>query len=399
MIRLAEDRLFDGFGPCQQAAGRQPRSVRIDLPSDSSGTRRLVRAQCPETPGVYGMIDTAGELFYVGKAKALQRRVLSYFFSRQDDSKAQRIAREAKQLIWEPAPHEFAALLRELELIRRWLPRLNVRDRPRRSGLGYICVGRSPAPYAYLAAQPPRHERRVFGPLPVNRGLRRMVRRLNDFFQLRDCPERVPIAFQDEPELFPQDRRAACLRYDVGTCLAPCAAECSTRQYADRVRAAVAFLRGGDASVVDQLEARMHVASAERRFELAATLRDAWQDLSGLHDRLERIRDARGNYNFVYPLHGYGKRTAWYLIRGGQLVRTVDAPRMRREARKCLRLLDAIYSGNYAHQAAAEAENINVLLLLCSWFRRHDEERQKIITIDAAVDHCGTILNRSAAPR
>jgi excinuclease ABC subunit C len=345
------------------------------------------------------MIDTAGELFYVGKAKALQRRVLSYFFSREDDSKARRIGREARRLIWEPAPHELAALLRELELIRRWLPRSNVRDRPRNGGLGYICVGRGRAPFAYLATQAPRRERRVFGPLPLNRGLRRMVRRLNDCFQLRDCPARIPIVFEDEPELFPQDRRAACLRFDVGTCLAPCAAACSTRQYVDRVRAAVAFLRGSDASVVAQLEKRMRAASAERRFELAASLRDAWQDLSGLYDRLERIRDARGSFNFVYPLPGYGKRTSWYLIRRGQLVRTVDAPRMRREARKCLRLLDAIYDNEHPGAAAAEPENLNVLLLLCSWFRRHAEERQKTISIDDALKHCGATLKSAVAPR
>jgi excinuclease UvrABC nuclease subunit len=164
------------------------------------------------------------------------------------------------------------------------------------------------------------------------------------------------------------------------------------------VRAAVAFLRGADARIVDRLEEKMRAASAERRFELAAMLRDAWQDLSGLHDRLETIRDARRNFDFVYPLPGYGKRTAWYLIRRGQLVRTVDEPHLRREARKCLRLLDAIYNSEPAGAAAAEVENLNVLLLLCSWFRRHHDQRQKTITVEAALARCSTILGRASSP-
>jgi excinuclease UvrABC nuclease subunit len=162
------------------------------------------------------------------------------------------------------------------------------------------------------------------------------------------------------------------------------------------VRAAAAFLGGSDAGAVEKLEAQMRAAAAERRFELAAALRDAWQDMSRLWDRLETVRDARGNFNFVYPLPGYGKRTAWYLIRRGQLVQTVPAPRGRREARKCLRLLDAVYGSGNAAAAAAESENLNVLLLLCSWFRRHAAERQKTISIAAASERCQTLLEPAA---
>src|SRR5438105_2059643 len=77
-----------------------------------------VRIQCPFGPGVYGMVDKLGELLYVGKAKSLRARLLSYFRPRSRGKKAAGLMRHTASLVWEPCPSEFSALLRELELIR-----------------------------------------------------------------------------------------------------------------------------------------------------------------------------------------------------------------------------------------------------------------------------------------
>jgi excinuclease ABC subunit C len=41
-------------------------------------SKALIRS-LPEEPGVYRMLDGEGRVLYVGKAKALKRRVASYF--------------------------------------------------------------------------------------------------------------------------------------------------------------------------------------------------------------------------------------------------------------------------------------------------------------------------------
>src|ERR1700731_1903084 len=107
-----------------------------------SRLREKVRKRCPRKPGVYGMVDATGELIYVGKAKCLRSRLLSYFRPNSRDPKAGRILGQTRTLVWEPAPNEFAALLRELELIRRWRPRCNVQGQPTRYRRTYVCVGR-----------------------------------------------------------------------------------------------------------------------------------------------------------------------------------------------------------------------------------------------------------------
>ena len=122
------------------------------------------------------------------------------------------------------------------------------------------------------------------------------MRRLNDSFALRDCPHKQEMIFADQGELFPQPCAAGCIRYEIGTCLGPCAAVCTRTAYAERVAAVCAFLEGKDTSLLAGLERDMAAASAELAFERAAALRDRWQALQWLHVHLTRLRQlARGN--------------------------------------------------------------------------------------------------------
>src|SRR5262245_56846002 len=82
--------------------------------------RAEIRKLCPRRPGIYGMVDRHGELVYIGKAKSLRIRLLSYFRKKGRDRRAKRIIAQARTILWEACPSEFAALHRELELIRRW---------------------------------------------------------------------------------------------------------------------------------------------------------------------------------------------------------------------------------------------------------------------------------------
>src|SRR6266403_3438581 len=116
MQELFASEAFGGFGPHGLAEVADP-------PARLSGgriarSRSQVRKLCPRLPGVYGMLNGNEQLLYVGKAKCLRTRLLGYFRTKSRDPKAGRILRQAASIVWEEAPSEFAALLRELELIR-----------------------------------------------------------------------------------------------------------------------------------------------------------------------------------------------------------------------------------------------------------------------------------------
>src|SRR5439155_12043903 len=113
------------------------------------------------------------------------------------------------------------------ELIRRWRPRFNVQGKPHQWQHTYVCVGRPPAPYVFLAHRPSAKAMASFGPILSGPRAREAVRRLNDWFQLRDCPQAQTMHFADQANLFAEEFAAGCLRHELGTCLGPCAAACS----------------------------------------------------------------------------------------------------------------------------------------------------------------------------
>src|SRR5262245_47680696 len=146
---------FRDFGPLGLSPGAPAPAVQLIRGPRAAALRGPLKTLCPSKPGVYGMLDAAGELIYVGKAKQLRLRLASYFRTGSRPAKAGRILRETRAIVWEICNHEFAALLREQELIRRWRPRWNVQGQPLRRRLAFLCVGRPPAPYVFLTRQPP----------------------------------------------------------------------------------------------------------------------------------------------------------------------------------------------------------------------------------------------------
>jgi excinuclease ABC subunit C len=384
---LFSSHAFVHFGPTQLDPGGQlPRLFQIESPR-VSGLRCRVREESPRRPGVYGMVDEPGELLYVGKAKSLRCRLLSYFRPRSRDPKAGRILQRTSAIVWECCPSEFAALHRELELIRRWRPRFNVQGQPWGKQLSYVCLGRRPAPYVFLARRPPANVLASFGPVPGGARAREAVRRVNDWFRLRDCPEAQDMVFADQSELFPVLRSAGCLRYEIGTCLGPCAAGCSRPAYAERVRAARAFLAGNDASPLETLEQQMNAAAAALEFERAAALRDKREALAWLRDQLDRLHLAREKHSFVYPVTGVDGQDLWYLIHGGRTVAVLAPPRDA-DRERAAAVLETVFQGNPAGTDAVAPQDMDHVLLVTAWFRRHPEERKRTMPPGAALALC-----------
>jgi excinuclease ABC subunit C len=391
---------FTGFGPSYLGPPNPPDEIK----GKRARLRAGVRNRVPRLPGIYGMVDAAGELIYVGKARSLRSRLLSYFRPGSRDEKAGRIIADARRLVWEVAADEFAALLRELELIRRWQPRCNVQGQPRRRGRAYVCVGRRPAPQVFLSARPPRGLLGCFGPvLGISKG-REAVRQLNDWFRLRDCPRSQEMVFADQRELFPLPRTPGCIRSDIGTCLAPCAAACTLEEYTHGYQAALAFLRGEARATLEILEREMTAAARSLAFERAGVLRDRLESLRWLSNHLTRVRQASG-LTGVYPLRGHDGSERWYLIQEG-LVRAVlpasqpeprppgsqPEPRPPGSGEMVAAMLEGVYrtrgpnqSRDNQSRARKEAvpmcpglEEIDGVLLVDAWFRRHRDERVRM---------------------
>ncbi len=112
---------------------------------DLEGLRQRVKTQAEQRPGIYRMLDASGRVLYVGKAKSLRIRLLSYFQAKFPEDKGARILHSASDLSWEYASSEFAAHLAELREIRKWRPPYNVQMNRRRMAV-FVAVSGGLAP-------------------------------------------------------------------------------------------------------------------------------------------------------------------------------------------------------------------------------------------------------------
>jgi len=380
--------LFTGFGPSAYFSGQSALET-LEVALEHREVRRRLRAVCPTSPGVYGMLDGAGQLIYVGVSAKLCDRLLTYFTTGDDGAKERRIAKHARQVVWEPVDHEFTAQLRELELVRRWRPRFNRRGRLESDRCGYICLTTDEAPRFHAARRPPRGARRSWGPVRTSRTLLAAIDRLNHVFQLRDCSRNVPVRFADQRMLFEQDWPAGCLRGSLASCSAPCAAECSRPEYYHQVERAVAFLDGKDRQVLERIESAMREASERRDFERAIGHRDALQELTYLSDQLQLLRDIARDFWFVYPIRSAGSSNLWNLIAGGDVVAVAPEPAAKSERKALGALLEQTFMER-GRQAPIPFEKFDRVRLVASWFRQRPEERQKILSPEDAIARCRT---------
>ena len=386
--RLYNDEQFAGFGLSRLSSSPQPPSLRLIQGSRPGRLKAQLRKECPRCPGVYGMVNEQGRADLCRQGQEPAGAVAELFSSPEPGSQSGADRGSDARLAWEPGTSEFAALSRELELIRRWRPRFNVQGQPARRRRVYVCVGRQPAPYVFLASRPPGTTVALFGPIPAGTKSREAVRRVNDWYRLRDCPQAQEMVFAEQPELFPVLRTPGCLRHDLGTCLGPCAAACTRRDYKVHVRNAIDFLRGQDRGPLDTLRREMAAAAAAMAFERAAVLRDKLDQLVWLDEHLDRLRQA-ARHSFVYPVRGHNGSELWYLIQGGRVRSIVPRPHDEPTRQHADLALTQVYQRTDDTGARPlTLEEIDGVLLVTAWFRRHHGERQRVLTPADAIALC-----------
>jgi excinuclease ABC subunit C len=345
--------------------------------------RDHVRQGAKNLPGTYRMVAADGEVLYVGKSKQVRTRLLSYFRA-TDDEKGARILRDAHAVEWEYEPSEFAALLRELELIKRWRPRYNVQHK-RDGSYSFLKLSAGAAPKLLVVRQVSDDAATYFGPFRGGRRIEEAVRELNDVLGLRDCPIGTPMHFADQGELFTIDRAPRCHRFELRRCLGPCAGACTVSEYARRVQLARAFLEGDADEPLRWVAERMTVAAERWDFEYAAVLRDRARRLEALREEFSRLREALDGLSFLYPVPGTDGDDRVYVVRRGTVRAVLPSPRTAAERRRLARAAERQFAEPEPNTTIVAKHQIDEILLLAHWFRTHPEERERTVAPERAV--------------
>ncbi|MBG6245460.1 excinuclease ABC subunit C [Candidatus Symbiopectobacterium sp. 'North America'] len=229
---------------------------------DSPAFLKTVTSQ----PGVYRMYDESNTVIYVGKAKDLKKRLASYFRSNVASCKTEALVKAIHQIDVTITHTEIEALLLEHNYIKLYQPRYNVLLRDDKSyPMIFLSGDTHPRLAVHRGAKHAKGE--YFGPFPNGNAVRETLVLLQKLFPIRQCENSVY-----------RNRSRPCLQYQIGRCLGPCVAGLVSEEgYHHQVEYVRLFLSGKDQQVLNQLVARMEVASRQLDFEEAARIRDQIQ--------------------------------------------------------------------------------------------------------------------------
>lgn len=223
----------------------------------------------PNGPGVYRMMNAAGDVLYVGKARSLKKRVSNYAQGRGHSNRIHRMVAETASMEFVTTRTEAEALLLEANLVKRLRPRYNVLLRDDKS-FPYILISgdhQSPGIFKHRGAQSRKGS--YFGPFASAGAVTRTINALQRAFLLRTCTDS-----------FLENRSRPCLLYQIKRCAAPCTHEVSEIDYLAMVDEAKDFLSGKSQNVKTTLSAAMAQAAETLDFERAAIYRDRLSALS-----------------------------------------------------------------------------------------------------------------------
>lgn len=218
----------------------------------------------PDGPGVYLFKDAGGRVLYVGKAKRLRKRVLSYFKTLDElPRKTAHLMERARGLDTILTATENEAFILEASLIRKHAPRYNIilRDDKRYPSVRLDPRERFARPF--IVRKTRKDGAWYFGPFSSANAVRETLRVIDRVFLLRKCRNReVP------------KRTRPCLNYQMGRCPGPCCLPVDEAEYRRIVERVRLFLEGRSTELVAQLQQEMRQAAAALDFEKAAKLRD-----------------------------------------------------------------------------------------------------------------------------
>ncbi len=252
----------------------------------------------PKTPGVYLFKNAQGRILYVGKARVLRKRLMSYFREDGLAPKTKAMLRHAVDVETLSTNTEKEALLLESSLIKKHRPHYNIVLRDDKQYVLFKISSKHPYPRLEVVRTAKRDKAWYFGPFTSAQAARETWKLLHKAFALRRCTDRGM-----------RNRTRACLYHFMGQCPAPCMNLISPEGYAQGVKRVMDVLAGRSGALIHELEQEMHMASEAQEYERAALLRDQVRAVRRTVERQAAVLPSGANMD-ILGLHATEKGMA-----------------------------------------------------------------------------------------
>jgi excinuclease ABC subunit C len=265
----------------------------------------------PLKPGCYLMKDVESKVIYVGKAVNLRNRLRSYFHeSAQEDHKTRKLVSHIAEIEWIVVGSELEALILEMNLIKKYRPRYNVRLVDDKS-YPYIKVHwNEPFPKLTVTRQMVQDGSRYYGPYTSVWAVHQTLDVLRHIFPYLTC-DRL-ITGKDE---------RACLYYDIKLCCAPCIGKMDQAGYRQMIDDLGQFLEGHTEPIVSRLRVEMGQAAEQLLFERAVTLRNQIQAIEKVVEKQKVVSSDYIDSDVIAMARSDGEACLQvFFIRNGKLI-------------------------------------------------------------------------------
>jgi excinuclease ABC subunit C len=222
----------------------------------------------PANPGVYQYYDKEGKIIYVGKAKNLKKRVLSYF--NKDTSlsgKVRVLVSRIHDIKWIVTDSESDALLLENNLIKEYQPKYNIMLKDDKT-YPWICIKNEPFPRVFPTRNLVKDGSEYFGPYASVKLMNTLLDLIRQLYPLRNCGLNL------NRQNIEAGKFKICLEYHIGNCLGPCEGRQTEEDYLQTIKGVRSIIKGNLGMVKNQLNELMKQYAADFAFEKAQVVKE-----------------------------------------------------------------------------------------------------------------------------
>ena len=202
----------------------------------------LQKKSLPEDPGIYKFFDESNNIIYVGKAKNLKKRVLSYFNKNHVNHKTELLVKQINKIENIVVETEMDALLLENSLIKKFKPKYNVLLKDDKT-YPWICIIKKPRPEIFYTRKTKIKNGEYFGPFTNVTYVRYLIKLIKDIYPF--------------------------LNYDLINLLKKETKELTQKEIDENIRSIKSIIKGNFKSTVKNLKYKMKKFSLSMEYEKA----------------------------------------------------------------------------------------------------------------------------------
>lgn len=239
----------------------------------------------PNSPGVYRYYDKDNTLLYVGKAKNLKNRVLSYFNKNQSGYKTKIMVKKIHKLEITIVPSEYDALLLENNLIKEFQPFYNVMMKDDKT-FPWICIKNEKFPRVFMTRKKIKDGSEYYGPYAKVAPARVLLDTIKSIYKIRSC------SLDLSPEKIEKGKYKVCLEYHIKNCEGACEGLETEEEYNKNIKSIRAIIKGDFKLAKDYLVEEMMRFAGKLEFEKAQQIKE----------KIELLNDYQEKHTVVSPV-------------------------------------------------------------------------------------------------